>query len=456
MRIIGVSLVMFHCLFAIGQESMSLDDAIGLGLSANYNVRIQQKNVAIAQNNNAWGETGILPNASATLGQNNSITNQESEQLFFGGQLFDGFQLNDQRAWSVQPGINVNWTFENIKPFISKTRLEQLQRESEGNAAIVIANTIQSISLAYYLAVLEKRRLEEFEDQLSLSRDKYQLLKEKSEFGTTSTTDLLLEENNLLTDSVNYINQALSVNRALRNLNTLLQEPDLNKDYDFTTPLDYQVLGESFPDLQNRMMSDNVDLRKIYISQEVLKSQLDIARTERLPDLNLAAGYRWNRNVSDLTSAEYKGPNPNFQTPPEPLINKTGTYFANFTVTFNLYNGGRINRAIRNAVVQQDIGNLQIEQLKQSLNRDLADAYDRYVAREQIYFINQRRKESSRINLDVSQEKYRNGTINSFDFRTVQNNYLSSAIVELQALYNLVDSRIELLRLTGGLIQESP
>ncbi|NNF22805.1 MAG: TolC family protein [Saprospiraceae bacterium] len=452
MRLIGILYLLLGAIVTQAQQSLSLDDAVRIGLEKNYDIRIQQKNVAIAQNNNSWGETGLIPSVNATVGSNNSLTNQESDNLFFGGRLFDGFSLDDQRSYSLQPNLSATWNFETIKPFISKSRLEQLQAESEGNASIVISNTVQAISLAYYLAVLEKERLEEFRKQLELSQDKYALLKEKSEFGTTSTTDLLLEENNLLTDSVNFINQGLSVNRALRNLNTLLLESNLNQDYNLTTVLLYEPLDQTFQDLQDKMFAENVDLRKIYISQEILKSQVQLARADQLPDLNLNAGYRWNRNTSDLTNAVYNGPDPNFSNPTKPLVSKTGTYYANFTLTFNLYNGGRIKRAIRNAVAREDIGNIQIDQLKQSLNKDLADAYDRYMAREQIYLINQRRKESAQINLTVSQEKYRNGTINSFDFRTVQNNYLSAAIVELQALYNLVDSRIELLRLTGSLI----
>ena len=56
-------------------------------------------------------------------------------------------------------------------------------------------------------------------------------------------------------------------------------------------------------------------------------------------------------------------------------------------------------------------------------------------------------------NVDITTEKYRNGTISSFDFRTVQNNQLIAAVQEQQSIYNLIDSRVELMRLTGGIIE---
>ena len=145
----------------------------------------------------------------------------------------------------------------------------------------------------------------------------------------------------------------------------------------------------------------------------------------------------------DLTNASYTGPNPEYQNPPEPLVSKTGTYFANFTLSFNLFNGGKVNRAIRNAVVAEDIGNLRIEKLETTLDRDLYQAYERYQVRRQLYGISNRSEEAARINYSISEEKFKGGTINSFDFRVVQNNYLTASVQKLQALYNLMDSKVE-------------
>ena len=79
---------------------------------------------------------------------------------------------------------------------------------------------------------------------------------------------------------------------------------------------------------------------------------------------------------------------------------------------------------------------------------------DQYMLRKQVYAINGRREEVAKTNLDLSEEKFKNGTINSFDYRVVQNSYLSAAIIKLQAMYNLIDSQVSLMRLTGGLIEE--
>ena len=83
---------------------------------------------------------------------------------------------------------------------------------------------------------------------------------------------------------------------------------------------------------------------------------------------------------------------------------------------------------------------------------NVSDAYDAYSIRKQVYGINSRKREAAQQNLDISTEKYRNGSLNSFDFRVVQNNYLVASIQELQSVFDLVDTRVTLMRLTGGLL----
>ncbi|MEQ8335876.1 MAG: TolC family protein [Cyclobacteriaceae bacterium] len=452
-HIVSVWLLLASSFSVFSQDQLSISDAISIGLEKNYDIRIVNKENLIAQNNNAWGEAGLLPTLTLSATSNNNRRNQESDNQFFGGQLFPGFQLNDQRAYSVTPSAQVSWTlFQGNRAIINKRVLEGIQAESAQNAEVVISNTIQAIILGYYFAVLEKERLEEFKKQLDLSSQKYQYINAKYDLGGVVTGDVLLEENNYLTDSVNYINQVLVYRNSIRTLNTLLASEDINTDYILTDSLVYEEILYDYNDLEMAMLDENIDLKRIYISQTILEEQVKQQRSFLYPTISMNAGYTWNRNISDLTNADYSGPNESYQNPPEPLISKTGTYFANFTLAFNLYDGGRVNRAIKNAVIQQDIGNIQIDQMKTDLTQDLSQTYDEYNTRRNIYFIEHRKKMGAETNLKISEEKFKNGTINSFDYRTIQNNYLTAAIQELNALYLLVDSKVSLMRLTGGIL----
>ncbi len=445
MKYLLSSLFLVGVIAVSAQESLSLSNAVAIGLERNFDIEIERKNVLVAQNNNNWGEAGRYPTITFNVNQNNSITDNV--------EVAGPFQLEDQIINnSINPAVNLNWTlFNGFAISMNKRRFEQLQAESEGNASIIIANTIQAIILGYYNVVLQYQQLQELERQMILSRDQMELVRVRSELGGASSTDIYIEENNFLTDSINYINQQIVTRNALRNLNFLLAEDDADTQYILTDDLSVETPLYNYTDLRQKLFESNVDLQKQYITQSILNTGVGIAKASRYPTvgLNLGASRNWSR--VDLSNATFPG---NEQGPPDPLNSLTGNYTAGLTLSFTLFDGGRINRAIRNAVVQEDIGNLRVERLSQSLDRDLRQNLDEYNIRRQIYEINERREEVAAINLDLAQDRYDNGSINSFDFRIVQNNYLSSAILKQQAKYSLLESHIALMRLTGGLVED--
>jgi outer membrane protein len=453
-----ISAIIFFAYSVSAQETLSLSDAIQIGLQQNYGILIEEQNVNIAENNNNWGEAGRWPTITLNANQNNGITDNV--------EVANPFQLKGQIVSnSLVPSVNLNWMlFDGHRSTMNKRRFDQLQAETEGNASIVIANTLQSIILGYYRAVLEKERLDEFQNQLKLSRDKFNYVQIKSDLGSAVSTEVLLEEGNYLTDSINFINQGLVLRNAVRDLNVLLAEEDMTKSYTFSDSLNISNDEYRIEDLQSKMLDSNVDLRKQYITQSLLRTNTSLSKANQYPSLTLNAGFSENRGRSDLSNTSIgeaqrdslnRNPNaifvPNYQNS---LNSVTDNYFANFTLSFTLFNGGKVKRAIRNSLISERIGELRVDQLETSLNRDLVVALDQYNIRRQLYSINDRREQSAQINLELSKDKFRNGSINSFDYRDVQNNYLSSSILKLQAAYNLINSKVELMRLTGGLVKE--
>ncbi len=445
LTVLVLAITVLPCVYA--QDDLSLNDAILLGLERNFDIKVEQRNIEIAQMNNNW--TALFPSLSASLqGSSNTFDNREALSPFA--------ILAKTSTTQIQPGVNVNWNLLSIANItVGKRQLEQLQAESEGNADIVVANTLQAIVLGYYGAVLQERRLEEFGKQLSLSRDKYELLQVRADVGTAVTTDLLLEEGNYLTDSVNYVNQLLVYQNAVSNLNFLLDEPNPARQYNFTDDLDVEYKELSYEDLEQQIESQNVDLKKQYLTQQVLASTTQLRRLDRYPTLSLGANYSLTRNRQDISDWPL-----NFRQNQETGVitnsgnNENINYGVNFTISWNLFQGGRVNRAIREAVLREDIANIQTDRLKATIRRDLIQALDQYKVRKQLFDINDRRYQASVQNLEISEEKFKNGTINSFDYRTVQNNNLAAATVRLQSIFDLLDSQVTLMRLTGGLTQK--
>jgi outer membrane protein TolC len=415
------------------QDTLSLGTAIRRGLENNFQVRIFEQQYEIAKLNNSWGTVGRFP----SIGLGLTSGNRYNDSPVIVGQ--DNLQSYSN---SLSPSININWLlFSGFGVKMTKEKLELLESLSGGNAALVVENTIQAIILGYYRVLLEQEKLKILDQVKKLSGDRYKYEMAKKELGSSVTFDVLQAKNSFFSDSTNYLLQELNLKNAYLNLNLLLAEPPETK-FMLTDTFSVKTPDYNLEDLREMMMGNNKNLLNQYINQEILKKEIGIQKSTAYPTLNMGAGADYGKNWYHDN---------NF----EPLWeNSSYGYYVNFSLNFNLFNGGNTRRAIEAARINEKIGQLETKELEQTLGNYLLNQYDLYFIRRQLYEVAEVNIESASLNLEISSEKCRNGSINSFNFRDVQLIYLNAAFRKLEAVYNLIDTRAELLRLTGGLVME--
>jgi outer membrane protein TolC len=426
---------------ASAQESLSLSGALQKSLAQNFNILVEKKNVEAADLMNNWGQAGRFPTINAIFGQNNNFTNVTNPAAFQQGTTISN---------NLLPQMTLGWTlFDGFRINITKDRFEQLEQQAEGSAQVVVENTVQTTILAYYAATLAQERLKLLEMSLELSREKYDYLLFKQQVGSAVAGDVLLERTNYLSDSAAVIGQQLAVRNAMRNLNEAMAEPDMTKMYQLTDRLQFADEAYTYADLENKMLSSNSNLRLQYVAQELLKTETALRKSEVMPQINLNMGASYNINRQDLSRAKF----PDGRVRPNNTA-KTLNYFGNFTVSIPIFNGGQVRRAIEQAKIQEQAGSLRLDNLKLALRRDLADALDLYNVRRSQAQIAAENRKSAEENLRLADDKFRQGTINVFEYRILQNTFLDVASGEWQAIYNFIEARTSLLRLTGGIVSQ--
>lgn len=425
---------------SFAQEDLNLSDAIQLGLANNFDIQIEELNVEIAENNNNWGEAGRWPTITLSVGQNNNFRDVDNPASFLQGLTIS----ND-----IGPAVNVNWVlFDGFRVRISRERLQKLQELSMGNAQLIVENSVQAIITQYYLAQLEKERLDVLQDVFELSKDRYEYIKLKSDLGSAVTFDVLQEQTAFLTDSSNFVTQEVNYLNARRTLNLLMGQP-INTGYTLTESLEIDPNTYGLEDLYDKMISSNTNLQNQYLNLELARADTRLAKTELYPRLSFSASGAYTLSRQDLSNAELIRPIDNPITRP-----KVANYAAGFTLSYLLFDGGRVKRSIENAYTTERIRQLQIDQLKLSLRNDLVATHDLYNARKRLLSISEENVRIASLNLELADERFQTGTINSFDFRQIQVNYLNTALNNLQARFDLLDSETELLRLTGGILNQ--
>lgn len=414
----------------IGQDQLKLEDAIKVGLAQNFDIVIANKNIEISSNNNTWGQAGRYPSIDINLQQGNNLSDQSNNPTAFIQQTI--------RSHSLQSSLNVNWTlFNGFKVIANKEKLATLQNQSEGNATLIIENTIQGIILSYYNSKLQLEKIALLNNVLKLSKDKYEYQKVKQSIGTAVTVDLLQFEAAYLTDSSSLVLQELAYKNSIRNLN-LLMGVDVSKTWDLTSKLATEMPLFDSKELVDKMNNNNQNLKNQLLNLELSKQDLKIAKANLYPVIGFNAG-------AQNTNSQYVlGP-----------LTQTGTtinYFGNFTLSYRLFDGGKIKRAIKNVTIQEEITNLNIEKTKLQLNQELQIQLENYNARTTLFSINKRAFEVSKKNLEIAHLKENNGLINSFNLRDIELAYLRSGVSLFDSMYSIIESKTNLTKLTGGII----
>jgi outer membrane protein len=458
--------ILFACISSasMAQDTLSLAHAVQIGLQNNFDVQIGKLNVEIAKNNNNWGQAGLLPTINLTGGQPNNIIQRKPANPF----AVPGRSMSD----NLNGQLDVQFTlFDGFFVRISKQRLEKLEELSDGNARFLMENTVQGIILGYYSVLLQREQLQVLVKNKEFSKERYNYVKLRKELGGAITFDVLQEQNNYLTDSASVLQQEILLKNALRDLNLLLNE-NINKTYTFTDQIPFVNEEYRYEDLRDKMMSSNTNLRNQYVSQELFRNATRAAESNYSPTIllnvgangsldRLNANFRTNTGNTIENTVGYVNRDSNLPVyntvnetalKPQTITGNSYGAYANFGLRFTLFNGGQIRRAVENAQVQERIAQLSTDQLKLSLENDLLANYDLYNLRRQLVQIAQVRLQAAELNLQLGNERYKNGALSAIDLRIVQDNYQRAALENYLAIYASISSRVDLVRLTGGLL----
>ena len=406
---------------------LSLSDALRIGLKNNFDIRIADQSIRIAENNNSKGNAGMLPRVDLNMSGS-----------WFETQNPASFVVNRRNGNS---GINLSWNlFDGYRAVATKDRLEYLEEQSEGNASIIVETTMQAIILAYYNTLVAMEQLKVLEETLGASRRRFAYEEVRKEIGASGTFELLQFKDALYTDSTNLTIQQLNFRNAVKNLNLLMNVP-IQSQWNFTDPLQTNFPSYDLRELREEMLDNNNNLQNQYITNHILRQDTRLARANLYPTLGFNASTNYGLGSVTLVDGNTR----DFSA---------FDYSAGLTLSLNLFNGGQTRRAIKSAQINEQIGLLQERQLEEALQNDLWVAHDTYNTRKEIKTLTDDLVENAQTNLEIAEDRFESGLINSLDYRQIQLQLLQAQLSRIQALRDLIESETELVRLTGGLVRE--
>ena len=428
---------------SIGQQELSLSQAIETGLQNNYQIQISEARADISANNNDWAVAGRYPTINLTLNSNNSYRDLSNP----GSVLRTSNTINT----GLTPGVEANWTiFNGHRVRYTKEQLEVQNQLSGGDIKIAVENSIQGIIQAYYNALVQQEQLDVVQEVLVLSRDRVEYQELRKEFGQASTFDILQTQDAYLNDSTNFILQANTFQTAIRNLNLSMGVEELNTSYRLSDTLTYNVPDHHIEDLRQQMQASNNQLQNQFINRELAALNTKVQEASLLPTVQVRSGLTYD---VALSTGEQQF---SFEMEPRELPRvgaKTFTGFINFSASYPIFDAGVRRKRIENAKTEELIAQHSISDLKRNLNNRLSNTLATYNTQKRLVEVTTSLVANARRNLEIAEERFRGGLINSFDYRTIQVSYINASQQRLTALFNLKNTETDLIRLIGGLVR---
>jgi outer membrane protein len=411
------------------QDTLSLEQAIRIGLENNYSIQIAENSSQISMNNHSMGNAGMLPSVTAYAARTKSVENTHME-------LISGLTREGDGAKSKNFSGNVSfgWTiFNGMGMFITYDKLGELRKLGETNLQLQVENTISDINIIYHQIVREQERLKVIKNILDLSAERMEIALTKYELGRVSRLEYLAAQVDYNADTSSYIVQLERLNDA---------KIDMNMVMGMARETDYHVQSRIYfleslnrNQLYESMMISNSAKKRYLLETSIAHLEARELRAARFPVINLVSSYNHRQSVAEISNV---------------TRSRAEGLSVGVNASIGIFNGYNLNRRIQNAKINIEISELALEELDLRLQSHLDKAFNNYRSNLILYELEQKNVAVARENSEIALERYRLGNTTAIELREAQLNLARAEHRLLDAAYSVKYSEIDLLQLAGN------
>ena len=390
--------------FVMGQDFLSVDDAIGSALKSNYDIETVKLDSTSYAIDNHYARGAFLPQLNGTASRvfNN---NSQKQKLSDGtAKERDGIKSNNLAA-----SINLNWTlFDGLRMFATKAKLEEFQRLGEIAVKQQIVTTVAAVVNNYYNIVRQKQQLKAIEEQISINDERVKLADKKFSVGLGAKPELLQAKVDLNAQRAAQLTQQTLIVQLKEQLNQLMGLQTIKTTYEVADSIPFN------PDLQVETIRNELEQNNPTLL--LAKKNIDISRWElkenkalQYPTVSLNSAY----NFSRVNNAEVI----NTFTP---LFNRNRGLNYGLGVTVPILNGFNTRRLIDqsklNIRLQEVFYTNQLSQINVGLN----NAFKNYELYKKLLRLEEENILLAKENVVIALERFKQGVSTNLELREAQ------------------------------------
>jgi len=430
---VSLTLLLFGPLAYAQDQMLTKEEAIDLVLENNLDIQVARNTKLIDDNNADILNSGYLP--SVTGNASGSIDKQNSEGVLANGDTRTAEGAETRR---YNAAVNVNYTlFDGLGRYYNYKSFKERSQQSELEVRQTIENTILQLFTVYYEAARLTENTATLEQALEISKDRLKRAQYQFEFGQNTGLDVLNAEVDINTDSINLLNSRQQLRNTMRDLNLILNR-ELSSQFSADTTVNF------VPELQMESMFNEAQLNnvRLQIVEKDLNMGLNdimVAKSGYLPTIGLTGTFGWNES--------------NNNSPLAFVLQNTSTgVTGTVNLTWNLFDGGSTITGIKNAKIAYKNQEIAKKQIKLEVERDIRNAWDSYTNALYVLEVQEKNLQTNQNNFNRTDERYKLGQVTSIEFRQAQLNLLNAELAKSQAKYNAKLAELQMLQISGQLL----
>lgn len=448
-KIITTTLFLLLIGYGISAQNtiLSKEEAVTKALENNFGIKVAKNQVKIAENNKGILNSGYLPTLTANAGANYNRNDTNTEfpgQLDEDGNPRTDISLENLESQRYNGSLNLNYTlFDGLGRLYNFKRLKEQYELSNLQARETIENTIiQMFSVYFEIARLTENKNVQ-QQTLEISKKRIKRAEYAFEYGQNTKLDILNAQVDVTNDSIAFLNTAQQLANAKRDLNVVLNQ-NLNEVYEVDTTVTF-IPKIKLIEFVEQAILNNVAILQTERNLNINAYDIKVSKSGYLPSIGLSGSYGWNRNQNPpstfLSGTIFPGTNS--------IVN---SFALGASLTWNLFDGGGTTVRVKNSKIAYQNQELLKKQIELEVSRDIQNAMVIFENRLNIFYIQEQNVLTNQNNFERSKEQFQLGRITSIEFRQAQINLLNAQTNKNLAKYDAKLSELQLLQLTGQLL----
>ena len=412
---------------AQGQETWSLQKCIDYALENNIQIKQQGLTAEYYGNQRNQAKFNRLPNLNASV-QNN---------MSFGRSVGSDNTYVDINSNSTSGNLNSNVTLWNGFVLSNSIKMAEMDlRASLEDMKKAQDDIMLNIAAAYLEILFAQELLTVSEDLLKVTQLQIDRTQKLVEAGSLAKGSLLEIEAQFAREELSVINAQNRVQLAYLSLYQFLELP-ATESFRIEKPV-LPEIGANISMINSMDVFRNAVKTKPAVTGaefrlESVRRQLKVAKGNLMPSLSFGANY------NNLYNNKYTYPFPSQEIMSlNDQLQSNQRYGFGATLSIPIFNRYQGQTQVKNARIQVQDYELQLQSTKNLLRKDIELAYTNALAAFKRYVANQKAVVSSTEAFRYTEEKFNVGMINSVEYNQTKNNLTTAQSDLLQAKYEYI------------------